>query len=117
MIFGGSGPSHLKVSVEITLPLIPSHQGRGNLLAPDVLLHGKVILVDTALGIVGSMNTDIRSFFLNYEVAMFMYDENDVRDLDDWVTDIMNQSVQGIKKTNVVIEFFEGVARLLAPLL
>ena len=28
------------------------------------MLHGKVILVDTDLGIVGSMNTDIRSFFL-----------------------------------------------------
>lgn len=81
------------------------------------MLHGKVILVDTALGIVGSMNTDIRSFFLNYEVAMFLYNENVVRKLDDWVTDIMNQSVQGIKKTNVVIEFLEGVARLLAPLL
>ena len=81
------------------------------------MLHGKVILVDTALGIVGSMNTDIRSFFLNYEVAMFIYDENVVRDLDDWVTDIMSQSVQGIKKTNVFIEFLEGVARLLAPLL
>ncbi len=81
------------------------------------MLHGKVILVDTDLGIVGSMNTDIRSFFLNYEVAMFIYDENVVRELDDWVTDIMKQSVQGIKKTNVVIEFFEGVARLLAPLL
>lgn len=81
------------------------------------MLHGKVILVDTDLGIVGSMNTDIRSFFLNYEVAMFMYDEHVVRELDDWVADIMNQSVQGIKKTNVVIEFFEGVARLLAPLL
>ena len=33
-----SGPSHLKVSVEITLPLIPSHQGRGNLLAPSPLV-------------------------------------------------------------------------------
>ena len=32
-----TGPSHLKVSVEITLPLIPSHQGRGNLLAPSPL--------------------------------------------------------------------------------
>ena len=33
-----SGSSHLKLSVEITLPLIPSHQGRGKLLAPSPLV-------------------------------------------------------------------------------
>jgi cardiolipin synthase len=81
------------------------------------MMHGKVFLVDTTLGVVGSMNMDIRSFFLNYEVALFVFNESVVKELDCWVTDLMSQSVQGIKKANVVIEFFEGVARLLAPLL
>jgi cardiolipin synthase len=81
------------------------------------MLHGKIILVDSALGIVGSMNMDIRSFFLNYEVALFIYNKTVVQELDSWVRDLMNQSVQGIKKAHVLVEFIEGVARLLAPLL
>ena len=81
------------------------------------MLHGKVILVDDALGIVGSMNMDMRSFFLNYEIALFIYDESEVKELDSWVTDTMRQSVPGIKKANIAIQFFEGAARLLAPLL
>jgi cardiolipin synthase len=81
------------------------------------MMHGKVFLVDTTLGVVGSMNMDIRSFFLNYEVALFIFNESVIKELDCWVTDLMSQSVQGIKKANVVVEFIEGVARLLAPLL
>jgi cardiolipin synthase A/B len=81
------------------------------------MMHGKVFLADTTLGVVGSMNMDIRSFFLNYEVALFIFNESVVKELDCWVMDLMSQSIQGIKKANVVVEFIEGVARLLAPLL
>jgi cardiolipin synthase len=81
------------------------------------MMHAKAILVDGALGIVGSMNMDMRSFFLNYEVALFISNENMVQELDRWVTDILGQCIPGIKKANIAVEFFEGVARLLAPLL
>jgi cardiolipin synthase len=81
------------------------------------MVHAKAILVDKTLGIVGSMNMDMRSFFLNYEVALFIYDESTVKELDGWVADLISQSVQGIKKSNIIVEFIEGVARLLAPLL
>jgi cardiolipin synthase A/B len=81
------------------------------------MMHAKAILVDGTLGIVGSMNMDMRSFFLNYEVAMFIYDENMVKELDAWVTDLLHQCVLGIKKANIAVEFIEGVARLLSPLL
>jgi hypothetical protein len=40
-----------------------------------------------------------------------------VQELDRWVTDILGQCIPGIKKANIAVEFFEGVARLLAPLL
>jgi cardiolipin synthase len=81
------------------------------------MMHGKVILVDNALGVVGSMNMDIRSFFLNYEVALFIYDQSMVKELGNWVTDLISQSNRGIRKANIFVEFMEGVARLLAPLL
>ena len=81
------------------------------------MLHGKVILVDTTLGVVGSMNMDIRSLFLNYEIALFIYNQRVVKELENWITNLMKQSDRGIKKTNIVVEFLEGVGRLLSPLL
>jgi cardiolipin synthase len=81
------------------------------------MLHGKVILVDNSLGIVGSMNMDIRSFFLNYEIALFVYNENTVEELSVWILNLISQSAIGIKKAPVVVEFVEGIARLFAPLL
>jgi cardiolipin synthase A/B len=81
------------------------------------MMHGKVLIVDDALGVVGSMNMDLRSFFLNFEIALFVYDETVVKGLESWVEGLMSQSIIGIKKANVVVEFIEGVARLLAPLL
>lgn len=81
------------------------------------MMHGKVILVDATLCVAGSMNMDMRSFFLNFEVALFIYNENVVKEMSSWVTSLINQSIPGIKKSNILVEFIEGVARLLAPLL
>jgi cardiolipin synthase len=81
------------------------------------MMHGKVILVDATLCVAGSMNMDMRSFFLNFEVALFIYNENVVTEMSSWVTSLINQSIPGIKKSNILVEFIEGVARLLAPLL
>ncbi|OGV65211.1 MAG: hypothetical protein A2498_12455 [Lentisphaerae bacterium RIFOXYC12_FULL_60_16] len=81
------------------------------------VMHGKVILVDTSLCIVGSMNMDVRSFFLNYEIAMFIYDTRLLNELERWIDGLISQSFTGIRKTNVMIEFLEGVVRLLSPLL
>ncbi len=81
------------------------------------MMHGKVILVDTALGIVGSMNMDIRSFFLNYEISLFIYDTTVASELEQWVNDLMRQSYTGIKKSNIMLGFIEGLGRLLSPLL
>jgi cardiolipin synthase A/B len=81
------------------------------------MMHGKVILVDTTLCVAGSMNMDMRSFFLNFEVALFIYNESVVKEMDGWVEGLIHQSVPGIKKSNIFLEFIEGIARLLAPLL
>jgi cardiolipin synthase len=81
------------------------------------MVHGKVILVDGTLCVAGSMNMDMRSFFLNFEVALFIYSESVVKEMDDWVSGLISQSIPGIKKSNIFLEFIEGIARLLAPLL
>jgi cardiolipin synthase len=40
------------------------------------LLHTKSILVDDSMSMFGTVNLDMRSFWLNYEVALFVYDRD-----------------------------------------
>jgi cardiolipin synthase len=44
-------------------------------------LHAKVLVVDDAIGVIGSPNVDIRSFFLNFELGLFLYDRPQVEAL------------------------------------
>lgn len=81
------------------------------------MMHGKLIIVDDTPGIIGSMNMDARSFFLNYEVAVFLYSEPVVKQLESWTTDIMSNCATGVKKSSALGEFIEGIVRLFAPLL
>ncbi|MGA1863721.1 MAG: cardiolipin synthase [bacterium] len=37
------------------------------------MLHSKIILIDNSIAIVGSANMDMRSLYLNYEIALFIY--------------------------------------------
>lgn len=41
-------------------------------------LHAKVLVVDDAVGVVGSSNVDIRSFFLNFELGIFLYGRQEI---------------------------------------
>src|SRR5262249_18823054 len=45
------------------------------------LLHTKSITVDGAISMFGTVNFDMRSLWLNYEVALFVYDRTFARDL------------------------------------
>jgi cardiolipin synthase len=81
------------------------------------MLHAKLIILDDALGIIGSMNMDMRSFFLNYEVAMFIHSEPFVRQLEAWSHDIMRECGMGVKKALAPVEYLEDIGRLFASLL
>ena len=41
-------------------------------------LHSKVLIIDDAVGVVGSSNVDIRSFFLNFEMGVFLYGKEEI---------------------------------------
>ncbi len=49
--------------------------GVGIHLFRDQLLHAKSFIIDTSLGVLGSSNVDMRSFQLNEEVSLLLYDE------------------------------------------
>jgi cardiolipin synthase len=44
-------------------------------------LHSKVLIIDEDVGVVGSSNVDIRSFFLNFELGVFLYGRKEIEAL------------------------------------
>jgi cardiolipin synthase len=44
-------------------------------------LHAKVLVVDDDVGVIGSPNVDMRSFFLNFELGVFLYDRPQIEAL------------------------------------
>jgi len=44
-------------------------------------LHSKVLIIDDEVGVVGSSNVDIRSFFLNFELGVFFYGGKEIKAL------------------------------------
>jgi cardiolipin synthase len=81
------------------------------------MLHAKVILIDDSVSVVGSMNMDLRSLFLNYEVACFVESADVARRLGEWAEGVMARSEVGLRPAAAPVEFIEGIGRLFAPLL
>jgi len=84
------------------------------------MMHTKLILVDQNTGVVGSANMDLRSLYLNYEVAAFIYTPASLHDLDRYALNLLAQSEplgsgEGWRAGTRV--WLEDVSRLLAPLL
>jgi cardiolipin synthase len=90
--------------------------GRVLLYAP-VMLHAKVVLFDDQLAVIGSANMDMRSLFLNYEVALFVWSRSQVQELSDWAGKLMIESRKDLPTPGWPLEIAENVVRLLSPLL
>jgi cardiolipin synthase len=121
------------VDVRILVPEVSNHQladlARGSYLrdiqmaAGKVLLytpgmmHAKVMLVDDQMAAMGSANMDIRSLFLNYEVALFVYSASEIRATEAWIQDLLKDTKAGVPDVGFWRDLVEGAARLTAPLL
>jgi cardiolipin synthase A/B len=81
------------------------------------MLHGKVIVVDQDLAVVGSANMDMRSLFLNYEVALFLYGPSQIQETTAWMESILPFCRAGVPRRTWLLELAENVVRLLSPLL
>jgi len=85
------------------------------------LLHTKSLTIDGEVSVFGSVNLDMRSLWLNFEISLFIYgsdftgrlralqdrylQDSDLLDLDQW------------RRRPVRLRFAENAARLLGPLL
>ncbi|MEO7037575.1 MAG: phospholipase D-like domain-containing protein [Polyangiaceae bacterium] len=81
------------------------------------MLHAKTLLVDDELCVVGSANFDMRSLFLNYEIALFFSGAAEVQHLSRWFEAGFSRCSIGAPKAGVLRSAVDDVARLLAPLL
>jgi cardiolipin synthase len=91
--------------------------GAQTLRFKPVMIHAKAILIDDGLAVIGSANMDMRSLFLNYEVALFLYDPAQVRDTETWIKSLFPHCRPGLVRPSWLLELAENVVRLLSPLL
>jgi len=81
------------------------------------MLHAKAILFDDIGGMVGSVNLDNRSLFLNYEVVTFVYSPQFIESIEEWMQTLIQHSSRGMKKPSKVREAVENIMKVFAPLL
>jgi cardiolipin synthase len=85
------------------------------------LLHSKTMTIDSDVAMIGSHNLDERSFRLNYEVSMFIYDTDQASVLRTLQVRYRDESDEIFAdhwgRRPLVRRFAENSARLLGPLL
>lgn len=85
------------------------------------MLHGKMILADGKVALVGSANIDMRSLFVNFEIALLHYSAPDIAQLDQWAQNIIDNSMPykeaTANKQLMPAKFTENLVHLLVPLL
>jgi cardiolipin synthase A/B len=85
------------------------------------LLHTKSIMVDGAMSMFGTVNLDMRSLWLNYEVALFVYDNlfgAELRALQrTYIDDSDRLELIAWRKRSFQRRFVENALRLVSPLL
>ena len=82
--------------------------------------HAKVILVDEATGVWGSANMDLRSLFVNFEVAAVTYSSNDALIMASWMRGVFAHAKPmpaRAKEPGLFPGLGEELGRLIAPLL
>lgn len=85
------------------------------LLYRGPMLHAKAILFDNKWAMVGSVNLDNRSLFLNYEVTTFVSSEEVVFKIEKWMEQLFDNSVIGLNRASHIRVLFENLARMIAP--
>jgi cardiolipin synthase len=81
------------------------------------MVHAKTMLADDSVGVVGSANFDMRSLFLDYEIALFLPGAREIARLGKWFEDTLAGAQEGAPTAGKLRAQVEDVARLLAPLI
>lgn len=87
----------------------------------DFLLHAKNVCIDSRLGIVGSSNVDLRSFQLNEEASLLLYDGESIGALeriqDGYLDGSDGVELAAWRARPKARRLVENIARIMSPLL
>jgi cardiolipin synthase len=85
------------------------------------LLHTKSIVVDREISLIGSLNLDPRSIYLNFEITLAVYDSAFATELDKlhrhYAAAAVPMSLADWRRRSLFKRFLDDVVRLLSPLL
>jgi cardiolipin synthase len=85
------------------------------------LLHSKTITVDDEFALFGSVNIDMRSFWLNFETTLFIYNQKFTRELRKmqaaYELSSTTLSLDDITNRSFKIQLLENAALIISPLL
>ena len=79
------------------------------------MVHGKVLIVDREVAMVGSANIDMRSLLVNFEIMQFVYSRTEIDALEAWVCRLVQDSKTGTSAVGAVREIIEGLTRVIEP--
>lgn len=79
------------------------------------MLHAKAILIDRSSVMVGTLNFDNRSLFLNYEIVSIGYDGTMVTTVEAWMTGLLSHAHRRIRPAGKLRRLFENLGRIIAP--
>ncbi len=83
-------------------------------------VHGKVAVSDDLVATVGTINLDYRSLYLHFENGVYLYRCPSVLDIRNDILTALSECTEITKsmcQRNLVIECFQGIARIFAPML
>ncbi len=122
------------IDVSIVLPRYSNHRvadfARGSALRQLIksgahicfyeksMVHSKLLVFDRSLAVTGSPNLDIRSMYLNFEIALFHYSPNEIDCVAGWIYQLINNSriINSLPDTKLQI-WLEDLSLLIAPLI
>lgn len=84
-------------------------------------LHAKTIVADSSICSVGTANMDIRSFSLNFESNIFIYNEAISKSMEDqFFKDLevcTKVTLESFEKRSIISRIGESIIRLVSPLM
>ncbi len=85
------------------------------------LLHSKTITIDDEFSLFGSVNLDMRSFWLNFEATLFIYNQSFTKELRKVQASYEDQArtleLRDLADRSPLTRFFENSALIIGPLL
>ncbi len=79
---------------------------------PNKMVHAKMVLIDREVVYGGSANFDMRSFFLNYELVIGIFDQTKIDEMADWFSSLADRCVHGPKPDTWKRKFWGVITRV-----